>query len=160
VRIIGIDPGTRVVGYGILDQEGSTLRCVDVGVVSAPAKLPLEQRLARIAEQLRAVVERHRPTTAAMEDVFVANDPRAALKVGMGRGAILAVLGAAELSVASYPPATIKRAVGGNGRAPKEQVARMAAAIVGLSAPPQPLDASDALAVAITHALRTPRKQT
>jgi len=154
VRIIGIDPGTRVVGYGIIDCVGSKLTCVDVGVVSVSAKLPLEQRLARIGASLQAVIARHRPTTAAMEDVFVANDPRAALKVGMGRGAILAVLGSAELSVAAYPPATIKRAVGGNGRAAKEQVGRMVTAILGLSEPPQPLDASDALAVAITHALR------
>ena len=89
-----------------------------------------------------------------MEDVFVDADPRSALKIGFGRGAILSVLGAAEIAVASYPPATVKKAVTGNGRADKSQVARMVAAILGLPAAPEPADASDALAVAVTHALR------
>ena len=130
------------------------MRAVTAGVVTAPAKLPLEQRLARIVVGIRELVREHRPETAAVEDVFVDADPRSALKIGFGRGAILAVLGEAELAVTSYPPATIKKAVAGNGRAPKEQVARMVGAILGLGALPQPLDASDALAVAITHALR------
>ncbi|MHC4954852.1 MAG: crossover junction endodeoxyribonuclease RuvC [Planctomycetota bacterium] len=154
MRILGIDPGTRVVGYGVIDQEGSRLHCVDAGALSVPAGLSIERRLAMIAADLREVIETHRPTTSAMEDVFVATDPRAALKIGFGRGAILAVLGEAQLEVASYPPATIKKAVAGNGRANKEQVAHMVAAILGLGRAPEPLDATDALAVAITHSLR------
>jgi len=154
VRILGIDPGTRVVGYGVVDAEGSRLQCVVAGVVRAPASLPMEQRLARIAAGLRAVVAEHRPGTAAMEDVFVQNDPRAALKIGFGRGAILCVLGEAGLPVASYPPATVKRAVAGNGRADKAAIARMVTAILGLPGAPEPADATDALAVALTHALR------
>ncbi|MHC4940185.1 MAG: crossover junction endodeoxyribonuclease RuvC [Planctomycetota bacterium] len=153
-RILGIDPGTRVVGYGVIDAQGSQLRAVAAGVVNAPARLPIELRLARIAAGLRDVVVEHRPGAAAMEDVFVDADPRSALKIGFGRGAILAVLGEAELAVASYPPATVKKAVTGNGRADKSQVARMVSAVLGLDSAPEPADATDALAVAITHALR------
>lgn len=153
-RIIGIDPGTRVVGFGIIEQQGSRMWAVAAGVVAVPAKLPIEQRLARIAAGLREHLQEHKPDTAAMEDVFVDADPRSALKIGFGRGAILALLGEAGLAVASYPPATIKKAVTGNGRADKTQVGRMVAAILALSAIPEPADATDALAVAITHALR------
>lgn len=153
-RIIGIDPGTRVVGFGIIEQQGSRMWAIAAGVVAVPAKLPIEQRLARIAAGLREHLAEHRPDTAAMEDVFVDADPRSALKIGFGRGAILALLGEAGLTVASYPPATIKKAVTGNGRADKTQVGRMVAAILALSAVPEPADATDALAVAITHALR------
>jgi crossover junction endodeoxyribonuclease RuvC len=88
-----------------------------------------------------------------MEDAFVREDPRAALVVGQGRGALLAVLGEREIPVSSYPPASVKRAVAGNGRAPKEQVARMVAAILGIDGPRGPLDSTDALAVAIAHSL-------
>ena len=155
MRILGIDPGTRIVGYGVIDRNGSRLTAVAAGVVSVPARLPIEQRLARIAAEVRALVLEHRPESAAVEDAFVDADPRSALTIGMGRGAIIATLGEAQLAVASYPPATIKKAVAGNGRAAKEQVARMVGAILGLAALPEPLDATDALAVAITHALRT-----
>jgi len=154
VLIIGIDPGTRVVGYGIIDLDGARMIAVTAGVISVSAKLTMEQRLARISSELRQVLKDHHPESAAMEDVFVHRDPSSALKIGFGRGAILAVLGEAHLEVGSYPPATIKKAVAGNGRAPKEQVARMVTAILGLPSAPEPLDATDALAVAITHALR------
>jgi len=155
MRILGIDPGTRVVGYGVIEQQGSRLRCTEAGALRVSASLPMPIRLARLAAGLREVMARHQPNEVAMEDAFVARDPGAALKIGAGRGAIMAVIGETEHDVANYPPATIKRAVAGNGRAPKEQVARMVAAILGLEGPPEPLDATDALAVAITHALRT-----
>jgi len=154
IRILGIDPGTQVVGYGIIESQGSRLRCTESGALRVPASVALPIRLARISAGLRAILEKYEPAAVAMEDAFVAKDPGAALKIGAGRGAILAVLGEREYAVASYPPATIKRSVAGNGRAPKEQVARMVAAILGLTGPPEPLDATDALAVAITHALR------
>ena len=153
-RILGIDPGTQVVGYGIIEVEGSRLRCTEAGALRVASSLALPIRLARISAGLRALLEKYEPEAVAMEDAFVAKDPGAALKIGAGRGAILAVLGERELDVASYPPATIKRAVAGNGRASKEQVSRMVAAILGLAGAPESLDATDALAVAITHSLR------
>jgi crossover junction endodeoxyribonuclease RuvC len=153
VRILGLDPGTRVAGYGVVDSSGSRLSLVEAGVLTAPAAAPVEQRLAALAAGLRKVVAAHRPDAAAMEDAFVRADPRAALLVGQGRGALLAVLGEHGIPVRSYPPASVKRAVAGNGRASKEQVARMVGAILGAKSLPDILDATDALGVAIAHGL-------
>jgi len=152
--ILGIDPGTRVAGYGLVESLGSRLRLVAMGILSAPASAPVERRLATIAKGLSGVVAANRPDVAAMEDAFVRLDPRAALLVGQGRGALLAVLGGEGIEVRSYPPASVKRSVAGNGRASKEQVSRMVAAILGVGALGGPLDATDALAVAITHGLQ------
>jgi crossover junction endodeoxyribonuclease RuvC len=127
-----------------------------MGVFSAPASAPVEERLATIAKGLREVIGAYRPDAAAMEDAFVRVDPRAALLVGQGRGALLAVLGEGKIPVRSYPPASVKRSVAGNGRASKEQVARMVAAILQERQLPGPLDATDAVAVAIAHALARP----
>jgi crossover junction endodeoxyribonuclease RuvC len=151
--ILGLDPGTRVVGYGLVEARGSRLGLKGMGVLAAPPSDPVERRLAAIASGLREVLTAHRPEVASMEDAFVRVDPRAALLVGQGRGALLACLGERGIPVRSYPPASIKRAVAGNGRASKEQVARMVAAILGIETPEGPLDATDALAAAITHAL-------
>ena len=153
-RILGIDPGTRIVGYGVIDAQGTTLKLVEADVLAVTAKDPIEQRLAALASGLREVVGRLAPDSAAVEDVFVKADPRAALAVGHGRGALLSVLGEAGLEVRGYAPASVKRAVAGNGRAGKEQVARMVGAILGLERLPEPLDATDALAVAIAHSLQ------
>lgn len=154
VVLLGIDPGTRVVGWGVVAAEGNRLRFVEAGVLAPDAKLPVERRLAEIAEGLREIVRRHRPAEAAVEEVFVKADARAALMIGQGRGAALAVLGAAGVRVTGYPPATIKRAIAGNGKAEKGQVARMVGALLGLASPPTPADATDALATALCHALR------
>src|SRR5262245_51632860 len=144
--VLGLDPGTRVVGYGFVEALGSRLRLVAAGVLTAPAKDPVEPGLALIAQGLRGLMAGHKPDVAAMEDTFVRDDPRAALVVGEGRGALLSVLGEREIRVHSYPPASVKRAVAGNGRAPKEQVARMVSAILGSDGPRGPLDSTDALA--------------
>jgi crossover junction endodeoxyribonuclease RuvC len=152
--VLGLDPGTRIAGYGLVDVAGQRLRLVGMGVLAAPASAPVEERLAAIARKLREVVTANRPDEAAMEDAFVRVDPRAALLVGQGRGALLAVLGEWRIPVRSYPPASVKRSIAGNGRASKEQVSRMVAAILGVGDLPGPLDATDALAVAIAHGLR------
>ncbi len=154
-RILGIDPGTQVVGYGVIECEGTSMRLLAADVLRAPKGAPLAERLAHISAALEAVVAKWQPQCAAVEDVFVKADPRAALAIGHGRGALLAVLGRHGLLVADYPPATIKRSVAGNGRAPKQQVARMVGTILGLGALPTPLDATDALATAITHSLKS-----
>ena len=114
----------------------------------------MEVRLAKIAGELARLIEQHQPDHAAIEDAFVKHDPRAALTLGEARGAVLAALGAAGLAVASYPPATIKKAVTGHGGASKDQVARMVGSVLHLTSLPEPRDATDALAVALTHALR------
>ena len=135
-----------------MDIEGSRLRLVHAGTLRAPRGGPIEERLAFISTGLRSVLDEWRPEIAAVEDVFVKVNPRAALSVGEARGALLSVLGERNLAVTSLAPASVKRAVAGNGRAGKEQVARMVGAILG-TGQKYPLDATDALAVAIAHAL-------
>ena len=119
----------------------------------AERKAPLERRLAAIAKGLREVVERTRPGAAAVEEVFVKADPRAALAVGHARGAALTVLGEAGIPVTGYPSASIKKSLTGDGRADKTRVGRMVALLLSLEAIPEPPDATDALAAAIAHAL-------
>jgi crossover junction endodeoxyribonuclease RuvC len=151
--ILGLDPGTRIAGYGLVEASGPGFRLVGMGALEADPSAPIEQRLAVIARGLAVILARNRPDVAAMEDAFVRADPRAALLVGQGRGALLAVLGEHGIPVRSYPPASVKRAVAANGRAAKEQVARMVGAILGAKGLKEPLDATDALAVAIAHGL-------
>jgi crossover junction endodeoxyribonuclease RuvC len=151
--VLGIDPGTRVAGYGFVATEGARMRLVEAGVLRAGDRDPVERRLATIAGGLREVLSRHRPDAAAVEDAFVRVDPQAALAVGLARGAILSVLGELGLAVSSYPPASVKRSVAGNGRAGKDAVARMVTAILSLGRADWAADATDALAVAISHAL-------
>jgi crossover junction endodeoxyribonuclease RuvC len=151
MRILGLDPGTRVTGFGVVDVEGSRMRLVDAGILATPSDAPLEIRLATIAHRLRDLVAATGPEAAAVEGAFVKLDPKAALAIGHARGAILAVLGELSVPVFSYAPASIKRAVTGNGRASKEQVARMVGAILG-SDEPLERDATDALGAAVAHA--------
>jgi crossover junction endodeoxyribonuclease RuvC len=154
VRILGIDPGSRVLGYAVLDCDDGArrrLRYVECGVVEARRDAPLERRLAEIAEGLEEVIRELGPQTVAAEDVFTAGNARSALLLGQARGAALAVCGRAGLRVHAYAPAVVKQAVTGRGRAPKDQVARMVQVLVGLRKVPR-ADAADALAVAVAHA--------
>ncbi len=127
-------------------------------MLRAPPGAPLEIRLSTLAAGLRTLLSEFMPASAAVEDVFVKADPKAALAVGHGRGALLAVLGEAKIPVTPYPPATVKLAVAGSGKAAKEQVARMVSVILGVSPLAGGRDATDALAIAITLALRSTRQ--
>jgi len=150
VRILGLDPGSRYCGYGVIDDEAGQLRYVECGVLSAPESKPMEVRLGEIARGLREVIEELAPQIVAVEDVFTHQNPRSALALAQARGMALAVIGLAGLRVSSYPPAVVKKAVTGAGAADKGQVARMVQALIGLRTLPR-ADATDALAVAITH---------
>ena len=150
MRILGIDPGSRVCGYGVIDFVGGEMRYVECGVLTAPEEKAMEERLGEIARGLREVIAELEPTAVAVEDVFSHQNPRSALALAQARGMALAVIGLAGLRVASYPPASVKKAVSGSGRADKEQIARMVQALIGLRSLPR-ADATDALAVAITH---------
>ncbi len=150
MRILGLDPGSRVCGYGVIDEVGGELRYVECGILTAPEHRTMEQRLGEIACGLREVIAELGPAVVAVEDVFVQHNPRSALALAQARGMALAVIGLAGLAVASYPPATVKKAVSGSGKAEKAQVARMVQALIGLKTLPR-ADATDALAVAITH---------
>jgi crossover junction endodeoxyribonuclease RuvC len=150
VRILGLDPGSRICGYGVIDQSGGELVYVECGVLTAPEGRPMEERLGEIARGLREVIGELAPAVVAIEDVFSRQNVRSALALAQARGMALAVVGLAGLAVASYPPASVKKAVSGSGRADKDQVARMVQALIGLRSLPR-ADATDALAVAITH---------
>ncbi|MBL9019897.1 MAG: crossover junction endodeoxyribonuclease RuvC [Myxococcales bacterium] len=150
MRILGLDPGSRVCGYGVVDSEAGELRYVECGILTAPESQPMEQRLGEIARGLREVCAELAPTIVAVEDVFVNHNPRSALALAQARGMALAVIGLMGLGVASYSPATVKKAVSGSGKAEKAQIARMVQALIGLRSLPR-ADATDALAVAITH---------
>ncbi len=150
MRILGIDPGSRVLGYAVVDA-GARLGCIECGVLTAPARDPLEKRLAELAAGLEEIIAELAPDEVAVEDVFSARHPRSALSLGHARGVVLAVAGRAGLRVSAYAPARVKLAVTGRGSAPKEQVALMVRALVGMKSLPR-ADAADALAVAVAHA--------
>ena len=150
MRILGLDPGSRVCGYGVIDVDGRDMRYVECGVLTAAADRPMEQRLGEIACGLQEVIAELAPAVVAVEDVFVHQNARSGLALAQARGMALAVIGLAGLVVTSYPPASVKKAVSGSGKADKDQIARMVQALIGLRSLPR-ADATDALAVAITH---------
>lgn len=155
MRILGVDPGTRRCGYGVIEAVAGRLRYVECGVIEPPARASLELRLAELAETLREVLRELAPSVVAVEDVFHGADARAALTLGHARGVVLAAAGAERLVVHAYPPATVKKSVTGHGAAEKSQVGGVVKALLGLQRPPR-TDAADALAVAICHALASP----
>ena len=150
-RIIGIDPGLRNMGYGIVESEGSRLSFVACGSVHSDAALSLAERLRQLHEGLAAVIAMHLPDEAAVEETFVNRDPQAALKLGQARGIALVVPALAGLPVAEYAANVIKKTVVGAGHADKAQIAMMVRVLLPKS-DAKSADAADALAVAITHA--------
>jgi crossover junction endodeoxyribonuclease RuvC len=150
-RIIGIDPGLRRTGWGIIECEGARLAFVACGSVNSDERESLSARLAFIHKGLAAVIERHAPHEAAVEETFVNADPRAALKLGQARGIALLVPAQAGLRVAEYAPNLIKKTVVGAGRAEKAQI-RLMIRVLMPKADPQSDDAADALAIAVCHA--------
>lgn len=154
--ILGLDPGTAATGYGVVRAEGSRLTALEFGCVRTDSGTPIEQRLAIIARGIDEVLERCAPDGAAIEEVYLGDNPRNAIAIGQARGALLAACGLRGVAVGEYSVAAIKTAVCGYGRADKTQVQRMVAALLGLDAPPTPDHAADALAAAICHLARTP----
>ncbi len=148
--VLGIDPGTRHLGWGVIHSEGARVSYVASGVISPPAEEPLADRLLVIDTILRETLAQYAPTSAGVESIFFAKDPQAAAKLGHARGVVLLALKRAGISFGEYAPTFIKRTVVGHGLADKRQVALVITAILKLKKPP-PSDASDALAIAITH---------
>jgi crossover junction endodeoxyribonuclease RuvC len=151
MRILGIDPGTGSTGYGIIDVEGNRLRHVDNGVVSTRSRDPLPLRLQTIYSGLREILDRYAPSCVAVEQVFLAKNPRAALTLGHARGVALLAGIHSDLPVSEYSALQVKSAVVGYGRADKQQVQQMVKTLLNLPEVAQE-DAADALAVAICHA--------
>ncbi len=147
--ILGIDPGLANTGWGIVSQQGSRLACLAYGCVATPADAELSQRLAKIHEQIGAVIERFAPTCVGIETIWFGQNVTAAFATGQARGAALVACAQAGLEVAEFTPKQIKLAVVGAGGAEKEQVQYMVGQLLGLTEPPRPDHAADALAAAI-----------
>ena len=151
VRILGIDPGLRRTGWGIIESEGNRLIFVSCGSVEPPDDLPLASRLLAIHEGLAAVLSDFRPAEAAVEQTFVNKDGVATLKLGQARGVAMLAPAMFGISVAEYAPNQVKKTVVGAGHADKNQIAVMLKILLPRAEPKSP-DAADALAIAITHA--------
>lgn len=152
IRILGIDPGSRITGWAILECQGRELKRISSGVIRLKAEEPLFKRLGQLLIRSEAIIEQFSPKHVAIEDIFIAKNTRSALLLGEARGVLLAAAGKACLDVYAYPPATVKRAVCGHGRAEKQQIGRMVEVLLALQTPAC-TDEADAMAVAICHAL-------
>lgn len=150
-RILGVDPGSRATGYGVIQQEGSQLHFITCGVIRANEKLSFSARLLVIHDGIYEIIEKYSPVAAAVEDVFVAVNPRSALKLGHARGVAILAAMRQGLSIYDYTPRMVKQAVVGYGNADKNQVQEMVKVLLKLTDAPSQ-DAGDALAVAICHA--------
>jgi crossover junction endodeoxyribonuclease RuvC len=159
VIVLGIDPGTARLGYGIVERKGSHLTMLDYGCLETTNDRPLEQRLLIIHEGIDDLIETHRPEAVGVERLFFNKNVQTAMAVGQARGVVLLVAAQHGLPVLEYGPHEVKLAVTGYGRAPKDQVQRMVQMVLAMSELPKPDDAADALAVAVctAHAV-TPDK--
>ncbi len=148
MRVLGIDPGTTRMGYGLIEQEGGKFRCLAYGCLeSGPGILP-EERLSSLAADLRRVIAKYRPAGAVIEKLFFAKNARTALAVAEARGVALATLAESGVPVREILPKHVKSGVTGYGNAGKKQVQTMIQKLLGLKEPPRPDDAADALAIA------------
>jgi len=152
MRILGIDPGSRVTGFGVIDTDGSRHQLVTQGVVRTRRQASLGEKLHEIHDGLAEVVERCEPDEMVVESLFHAVNVKSALTLGHVRGVVLLAGVSHGLPVREYAPLEVKQAVVGYGRAEKSQVQKMVAVLLSLDAPPEPHDAADALAIAICHA--------
>lgn len=158
MKVLGIDPGTSVTGYGVVEYGNGTPgfgRLIECGVIRFAKRSPLPRRLAQLHEGIVELIERHRPNTLALEDAFYHKNVRTTLVLGQARGVVLLAAEQHALAMAWYPPATVKKAVVGAGGAPKAQVAAMVARLLRLKHAPRPSDAADGVAVALTHVIRS-----
>jgi len=151
MRIIGVDPGSETTGYGVIDSDGRHYDLVEYAGIRGPKHLSFAERLLAISRKLEEVIERLSPQACAVEDTFYAVNVKSALKLGQARGAVLVAAARAGVEVFEYSPLEIKSALVGYGRAEKQQVQEMVRVLLGMKNVPEPLDASDALAVAICH---------
>ena len=158
MRVLGVDPGTITVGFGILEETNGSYQTIDFGCIKLSSKELFANRLKKIYDGLTEIIDQYRPDEFAIEDLFYAENVKVALKMGHARG--VAILAAVNHRVPSseYSPREIKQSVVGNGAASKQQVQRMVKQLLGLQILPEPFDVSDALAVALCHIHRRDRK--
>ncbi len=149
--ILGIDPGLNITGYGLIQQSGRLLQAVEFGVIRSRREDDFFDKLHRIFDQVGDLARQYQPDVVAVENIFVSRNSTSALRLGHARAAAIVAILDRNIKVAEYTPREVKKAVTGNGAAVKQQVQFMVQKLLGLSEPPTPLDASDALGVAITH---------
>jgi len=160
LRVLGVDPGTAATGYGVVEtgngtHPGSFGRLIECGVITFPRGRTLPHRLAELHEEIAALIKKHQPNALALESAFYHKNVRTTLVLGHARGVVLLAAQQGGLTIAEYSPATIKKTVVGAGGATKQQVAAMVARMLHLKWPPTPDHASDGVAIALTHIMRT-----
>jgi len=153
MRVLGIDPGSQVTGWGVVegDVNGRNYRLVEFGVVRLNSSATFPSRLLKISRALDEVITRLKPDACAIEEAFLATNPKVTLKLGQVRGVALLAAESAALEIGEYSPRSIKQTVAGYGNAEKQQVQEMVRLLLSLTTVPEPHDAADALAVAICH---------
>ena len=156
MRTLGIDPGTAIMGWGVVDETGGSISLVDFGALTTPAGMPQPERLLILYDGLTALIRQHAPNEAAIEELFFGKNVNTALTVGQARGVALLALTQAGLSIGEYKPLIVKQALTGYGSADKKQMQEMVRITLGLAKIPRPDDAADALAIAICHAYSAP----
>lgn len=152
MRILGIDPGYAITGYGIVDYVGNKFRVVDYGAITTEAGVPMPNRLLYMSVELNNLLMQYEPEAMAIEELFFSSNAKTAIAVGQGRGVALLEAARAGIDVFEYKPNQVKQAVAGYGRADKQQVQQMVKCILNLESVPKPDDTADALAIAICHA--------
>lgn len=153
MRIIGIDPGTGILGFGVIDSLKGAYKLVDAGVITTPAHTPIDERLEDIFDNLTEIIAATKPDVMSIEQLFFARNVTTAISVAQARGVAMLTGRKAKLPIAEYTPMQIKQTLTGYGKADKKQVQEMVRIQLGLSEVPKPDDCADALAAAITHAL-------
>ena len=151
MKILGIDPGLVQTGYGVIVVDNNEPKLIDYGIIKPVEKEVLAIRLLTIFEDISEIIKMHGPTIFSIEDVFYGKNIKSTLRLGQARGAAMVAAASADLSIYEYSARKIKQAVTGNGNSQKEQVQFMVKAILKMNELPQPIDASDALAIALCH---------
>ena len=151
MRILGIDPGIAIVGYGIVDKEGNKYKTVAYDAVTTRAHTPLEERLKIVYDGICEIIKLYKPDVMSIEELFFNNNAKTALTVGQARGVIILAAVQNNLPVYEYTPLQVKQALTGYGRAGKAQIQQMMKSMLGLSSVPKPDDVADALAIAVCH---------
>lgn len=157
MRIIGLDPGTAITGFSIIDRNQNKISLIDYGCIRTPAGLDMSIRLTQIAEDLNTIIKKYNPTHASIEKLFFKNNVTTGISVAQARGVILLTLAQHGIAQAEYTPTEIKSEICGHGRADKRMIQKMVKIILKMQTTPKPDDAADAIAVALCLAHKSPQ---
>jgi crossover junction endodeoxyribonuclease RuvC len=163
MKILGIDPGTQIVGFGVIEKTASGTTAIDYGSIKVSKKLDFPQKLLTIHHKIMEIISRHRPDQMAVEEVFYGKNIKSAIKIGEGRGIVFLCAALANIPITEYAATVVKKAVVGNGSAHKSQIQHMVKILLDLPEAPESEDTADALAIAICHShnmKRNPSYQT